>query len=145
MNTLKTTPEQILTLWEKNFQKLSPKHQRDFLEHPTTEILCNYKLIQIEGAIVLGYARYLPKILKSIHKYSKITRRDISEHHEFHRRESAHHEAMADWRAKIGDVKFAPKRPVLVPNPNTSKYDRYICASRVTQGRKDECRCRVAA
>jgi len=124
---------------------LSPKYRDDFLTHPITTRLCDYQLIQIKAAIVLGHARYLPEILKSINFYSKLNEGEILDRFEFRKRELEYRTAIGVWKAALGDVNFAPKRPVLVPNPNISKYDKYICASRVTHGRRDDCRCRRVA
>ena len=145
MNTLKTTPEQILILWEKNFQKLSPKHQRDFKSHSITQKLCEYELFQIKAGMELGKCPYLPDLLYQVQQYGKKTRKEVEWCYELLRQQELHRAEIAEWKAKYGNIKFEPKRPKLVPNPNTSKYDKYICSSRVTHGRKDECRCRVAA
>jgi hypothetical protein len=145
MNTLKTTPEQILTLWEKNFQKLSPKHQRDFKSHSITQKLCEYELFQIQAGMELGNHPYLPELLYQVQQYGKKTRKEVEWCYESRRKRELHRAEIAEWKAKYGNIKFEPKRPKLVLNPNTAKYDKYICSSRVTHGRKDECRCRVAA
>lgn len=145
MNKTVSTPEQILEVWEKKFEVLSKNHRVEFLSHPVTEKLCGYQIFQIEAALTLGRARYLNEILYHVKLYAKETREDIRNRYEFRRREEAYLAEIAEWKKSIGDIEFAPKRPILVPNPNVAKYDRYICAKRVTHGRRDECRCRVAA
>jgi len=145
MKTNKTNPQEILDLWEKHFEILSPKHRIDFLAHTITIKLCEYEIFQIEAAIVLHRTRYLPEVLYATKQYAKNTLEEILDRYEFRKREQAYKAELAEWKASVGYSEFAPKRPVLVPNPNTSKYDKYICASRVTHGRRDECRCRVAA
>ena len=145
MKTNKTNPQEILDLWEKHFEILSPKHRIDFLAHTMTTKLCEYEIFQIEAAIVLSRTRYLPEVLYATKRYAKKNFEEILDSYEFRKREQAYRSEIAEWKASIGNIEFAPKRPDLVPNPNASKYDRYICASRVTHGRRDECRCRVAA
>ena len=145
MKTVKTSPEQVLALWEKNFQKLSPKHQRDFKSHSITQKLCEYELFQIQAGMELGNRPYLSELLYQVQQYGKKTRREIEECYESRRREELHRAEIAEWKARYGNIKFEPKRPKLIPNPHIAKYDKYICSSRVTHGRKDECRCRVTA
>ena len=145
MKTNKTNPQEILNLWEKHLEILSPKHRIDFLAHTITTKLCEYEIFQIEAAIVLSRTRYLPEVLYATKRYAKKNLEEILDSYEFRKREQAYRAEIAEWKASVGYIEFAPKRPVLVPNPNASKYDKYICASRVTHGRRDECRCRVAA
>jgi hypothetical protein len=145
MKSVITTPEQILEVWEKKYEVLSKSHREDFLAHPITEKLCEYQIFQIEAAMDLGRARYLPEVLCQVKFYAKKTKEDVRESYEFRSRQEAYRAEIAEWKKSIGNIEFAPKRPVLVPNPNVAKYDKYICAYRVTHGRSDECRCRVAA
>ena len=140
MKTTISTPEQILKVWEKNFERLGSKYQREFLEHPITKQLCNYQVRHIEAAIILGHAQYLPKILKEVKFYSSRTREELLE-----KMSATKTESIKEWKAKLKLVDFAAERPELAPNPFAAKYDKYICGQRVTHGRKDECRCRVAA
>lgn len=145
MKTSKTNPQEILALWEKNYEILSPKHRNDFLAHSITRKLCEYEIFQIEAAIVLSRTRYLPEVLYATKQYAKKTLEEIADSYEFRKREEAFRAKVAEWKASIVNIEFAPKRPNLVPNPNASKYDKYICSNRVTHGRRDDCRCRVAA
>ena len=116
MNISKTTPNDVLVIWENNFGTLNAVLKQEFKEHPITANLCTYSVTEIKAAIVLDRAQYLPDILRKARFYSRVKLKGAM-----------------------------PQRPALVPNPNTSKYDKYICFRRVTHGRKDECRCRVAA
>ena len=116
MKTLKTTPNEVLAIWENNFGALNAVLRQDFREHPITADICTYSVTEIKAAIILDRAQYLPDILRKARFYSRVKLKGA-----------------------------VPMRPALVPNPNASKYDKYICGQRVTHGRKDECRCRVAA
>ena len=140
MKITNTTPEQILKIWESNFQTLSSKYRKEFLAHPITKQLCKFQTPHIEAAIVLGHAQYLPKILKEVVFYSNRTHQELIEKTNVTKTES-----IKEWKAKVKLVDFVAERPKLAPNPFTAKYDRYICANRVTHGRSDECRCWVAA
>ena len=140
MKITNTTPEQILKIWESNFQTLGSKYRKEFLAHPITKQLCKFQTRHIEAAIVLGHAQYLPKILKEVVFYSNRTHQELIEKINVTKTES-----IKEWKAKVKLVDFVAERPKLAPNPFTAKYDRYICANRVTHGRSDECRCRVAA
>ena len=140
MKIANTTPEQILKIWESNFQTLGSKYRKEFLAHPITKQLCKFQTPHIEAAIVLGHAQYLPKILKEVVFYSNRTHQELIEKTNVTKTES-----IKEWKAKVKLVDFVAERPKLAPNPFTAKYDRYICANRVTHGRSDECRCWVAA
>ena len=140
MKVTNTTPELILKVWESNFQALGSKYRKEFLTHPITKQLCKFQIRHIEAAIVLGHAQYLPSIRKEVVFYSKRPRQELLEKVKASRADS-----IKEWKAKVKLVDFVADRPKLAPNPFVAKYDKYICASRVTHGRKDECRCRVAA
>lgn len=135
-----TTPEEILKIWESNYEKLSSKYRREFLEHPITKQLCSFQIRHIEAAIILEHAQYLPAILKEVRFYSNKTREELIE-----KINTTKIESIKAWKAKVKLVDFVAERPELAPNPYAAKYDKYICANRVTHGRRDECRCRVAA
>ena len=140
MKRNRTKPEQILKLWESKFQTLGSKYRREFLEHPITGQLCKFQIHQIEAAIDLGHAQYLPQILKEAKFYSKRSRQDL-----FEKINAPKTESIKEWKAKVKLVDFVAERPELAPNPFAAKYDKYICSNRVTHGRRDECRCLVAA
>jgi hypothetical protein len=145
MKSVITTPEQILEVWEKKFQVLSKSHRKEFLSHSITEKLCKYQLFQIEAALDLSKAKYLSEILFHVKYFAKKSREDIRDTYEFRNREADYLAEIAEWKKSIGNVEFAPMRQKIAPNPNVAKYDRYICANRITHGRSDECRCEVAA
>lgn len=135
-----TTTEQILKIWEEHFQKLGSKYRKEFLAHPATIQLCKFQIRHIEAAIILGHAQYLPTILKEVKFYAKRPRQELLE-----KINATKTDSIKEWKAKVKLVDFVAERPELAPNPFTAKYDKYICANRVTHGRRDECRCRVAA
>lgn len=135
MIRIKTSPDQILKLWEKNFETLSYKNRQEFKNHPITLKLGNYGLLEIEAAMVLGHAKYLPSILKELKFYGRRPKIELIK-----KVRSVKQQEIA---AKLPE--FTPRRRELTPNPFVVKYDKYICAKFVTHGRRDECRCEVAA
>lgn len=135
MKTFKSTPDQILKLWEKNFEILNLENRREFKTHQITERLTQYSIKEIKSAIEVSSSQYLKDILQAVRQVTGRTR--------------AHKAGkITVYKAKQKEdriVKIVYARPSLVPNPFLPKYDKYICANRVTHGRSDECRCRVAA
>ena len=140
MKITNTTPNQILKIWESNFQTLGSKYRKEFLAHRITKQLCKFQIRHIEAAIVLGHAQYLPEILKEVVFYSNRTHQELIE-----KINATKTESIKEWKAKVKLADFVAERPELAPNPFVAKYDKYICSNRITHGRRDECRCRVAA
>ena len=143
MIRIKTSPDQILKLWEKNFETLSYKNRQEFKSHPITLKLGNYGLLEIEAAMVLGHAQYLPSILKELKFYGRRPKIELIK-----KVRSVRQQEIAAKLPKLVAAKlpeFTPRRRELTPNPFVVKYDKYICAKFVTHGRRDECRCAVAA
>jgi len=135
MKTFKSTPNQILKLWEKNFGILNADYKQEFKTHQITQKLTQYRIEDINAAIKASDAKYLKDILGVVRgKKERIKRQTAG-------KVTVYRATPKEQRTETIEY----KRPSLVPNPFTKKYDRYICANRVTHGRSDECRCRVAA
>ena len=66
MKTIQTTPAQILQAWEHSNQRLSPQYRREFKANKITKKLCQYRLVEIKIAMVVGKKTYLPDILKYV-------------------------------------------------------------------------------
>ena len=63
MKTLKSTPAQILEVWESAHFRLSVQQKREFKSNKVTKKLCEQRLVDIKVAIYLGKKQYLPDIL----------------------------------------------------------------------------------
>lgn len=135
MKTFKSTPNQILKLWEKNFEILNEEHRKEFKSHQITEKLTQFRIEDINAAIKVSNAKYLKEILEAVRSITGRTKRQTAGKVTVYKAKQKEKEL-----EKINYV-----RPSLAPNPFTAKYDKYICASYVSHGRRDECRCRVAA
>jgi len=135
MKTFKSTPNQILKLWEKNFEILNEEHRKEFKSHQITEKLTQFRIEDINSAIEVSNTQYLKEILEAVRSITRRTKRQTAGKVTIYR--------ATPKEQRTETIEY--KRPLLVPNPFTKKYDRYICANRVTHGRSDECRCRVAA
>lgn len=135
MKTFKSTPNQILKLWEKNFEILNEEHRKEFKSHQITEKLTQFRIEDINAAIKVSNAKYLKEILEAVRSITGRTKRQTAGKVTVYKANQK--------EERLEELVYG--RPSLVPNPFLSKYDRYICANRVTHGRSDECRCRVAA
>ena len=68
MNSVITTPEQVLEVWEKAYNRLNAEERREFKKHKATKQLCKQRLIDIKAAIYQGKKQYLPEILDYLNK-----------------------------------------------------------------------------
>lgn len=68
MNSVITTPEQILEVWEKAYTRLNTEGRKEFKNHKATKQLCAQRLVDIKAAIYQGKKQYLPEILDYLKK-----------------------------------------------------------------------------
>jgi hypothetical protein len=103
--TIRTSLDEILELWEKNFHRLSYENRKAFKAHRDAKALTSYSRFQIERAMTFGKAKYLGDI-RGFLKSNEVIRGSATKFHTSYRVE-----------AKRRDVNSTP----------SATQDYYLC------------------
>ena len=144
MKTLKSTPAQILEVWESAYFRLSVQQKREFKNNKVTKQLCQQRLVDIKVAIYLGKKQYLPDILDYLKPAKDIKRAKSKKEDPTLYKGANSHKNRPQGRLRA----VVPVEPHLwagnysVNLKETSTYNCSVCESPVIGLR---CKCALAA
>jgi hypothetical protein len=144
MKTLKSTPAQILEVWESAYFRLSVQQKREFKNNKVTKQLCQQRLVDIKVAIYLGKKQYLPDILDYLKPAKDLKRAKSKKEDPTLYKGASSHKNRPQGRVRA----VVPVEPHLwagnysVNLKETSTYNCSVCESPVI-GLK--CKCALAA
>ena len=144
MKTLKSTPAQILEVWESAHFRLSVQQKREFKNNKVTKQLCQQRLVDIKVAIYLGKKQYLPDILDYLKPAKDLKRAKSKKEDPTLYKGASSHKNRPQGRLRA----VVPVEPHLwagnysVNLKETSTYNCSVCESPVIGLR---CKCALAA